>query len=219
MNSVVVDENKSDYQAWEYLICTTLVWLKFTECSKIFLTFVSWLFISEKKKTFHLCSDPVAGPPFCSIKSTLCQWSLNTGMWFPTGYEQTQLVKLHSSVVQAADTQPFGCGAVAVRKTWHVVNCSEGTWSCNKDKAGRHPRVRGACSDRPTFTLQLSIRYWAMDLTRASKKYQEYCRADKHQSKSIRITHMSVIITPWTEQSQNMTPSAACYWWGSQWKV
>lgn len=37
-------------------------------------------------------------------------------------------------------------------------------------------RVKRTCSDRLTFTLQLSIKYWAMDLTKASKKYQEYCR-------------------------------------------
>lgn len=45
-----------------------------------------------------------------------------------------------------------------------------------------HPRVK--CSDKLTFTLQLSIKYWAMDLTKASKKYQEYCRTDKHQPES-----------------------------------
>lgn len=35
-----------------------------------------------------------------------------------------------------------------------------------------------------TLTLQLSIKYCAMDLTKASKKYHEYCRTDKHQSEN-----------------------------------
>lgn len=54
--------------------------------------------------------------------------------------------------------------------------------SCNKSDTSRHLWVKHTCCGRLTFTLQLSIKYWAMDLTKASKKYQEYCRADKHQS-------------------------------------
>ena len=48
----------------------------------------------------------------------------------------------------------------------------------------RHLWVERTCWGRRTFTLQLSIKYWAMDFPKASKKYQEYCRAHKHQSEN-----------------------------------
>lgn len=75
---------------------------------------------------------------------------------------------------------------------WYIIlwlwgcGCPQALTCCKQPKLWQsrcnYVPLNQTCYGRLTFTLQLSIRYWAMDLTKASKKYQEYCRAEKHPS-------------------------------------